>query len=282
MPADITPYLTVTAPNAGVLSGAWAYDAGTFTHTFTPTAPYGSGTYTIDITGADDSIGEPQIVPTTFSFSTPTPGNNNNNGGGNNNNNNKGGGNNNNRPMLTIRFDKNNNFVSRGSGRNIEVIFENMSGQPIQGTLELVFPTGLTPSNATSTHGTPTLTQLVQSVMAYAKRMSHAQATPASTNDLSLNFGQVGAGESVVLGTVVTVSPTYTASSATIQARLVVNGQVVDTATALLVVDNNVSALPATGETPLWRDLLIISLLGLSGLGVAIGITRRRINAKAS
>ena len=105
------------------------------------------------------------------------------------------------------------------------------------------------------------------------------QPQPASNKGVRLNFGQIANGEQVTLNFDATVAPTYTQATALVQARLIVDGQVVDTATALLVVDNNIVALPATGETPAWRDALIIGLLGLATLGLTFVVWRKRAMA---
>jgi hypothetical protein len=60
---------------------------------------------------------------------------------------------------------------------------------------------------------------------------------------------------------------------------LLVNGQVIDTTNALLVVDNNIVALPATGETPWWRDVLIFAIFIVSALGLTVMVWRRRATA---
>lgn len=189
-----------------------------------------------------------------------------------------------NRPMLIIRFENNNNFVGRGGTKAIALIFENFSGNGMTGTLELVLPRGITASNARSSHGAPSLFQEIAKAMTdFAKRVSAPtqaqQTTPASNNGVRLNFGQVANGEQVTLNLDATVAPTYTQATALVEARLIVNGQVVDTATALLVVDNNIVALPATGETPAWRDALIIGLLGLVTLGLTFVVWRKRAMA---
>ncbi|MCL4253424.1 MAG: hypothetical protein KJ043_06560, partial [Anaerolineae bacterium] len=189
-----------------------------------------------------------------------------------------------NRPMLIIRFENNNNFVGRGGSKALTLVFENFSGNGMTGTLELVLPRGITASNARSSHGAPSFFQEIAKAMTdFAKRVSAPtqaqQTTPASNNGVRLNFGQVANGEQVTLDLDATVAPTYTQATALVQARLIVNGQVVDTATALLVVDNNIVALPATGETPAWRDALIIGLLGLATLGLTFVVWRKRATA---
>lgn len=228
--------------------------------------------YIIAVDVNTNASGQSNTVSATTS-ATPTGGGG--GGGG-------GGGNSNNppTPMLIIRFMGNNNFVSRGGARDLEIIFQNLTGREFAGSLELIFPNGLRPGNSRSTHGVPTSFQaLVQSVMNYAKRIGNAQQNVATQNDLRLNFGTVANGAQVTLNTTVTVDASYTQPSAIIEARLIENGVVVDTVTALLVIDNNISGLPATGETPLWRDLLLIGLLGLAGFGVAVSITRKRANS---
>lgn len=183
-------------------------------------------------------------------------------------------------PGLIIRFENNNNFVGRGASRVLQLLFENISGQPLNGTLELVFPQGIMPSNASSPHGTPSIVQLIDEVFSFAKRMinTEQQNTPAQ-NVVRLNFGQIANGETVTLSVVATVDARFTQPSAIIEGRLIVNGAVVDTASALLVIDSNIVALPATGETPLWRDALLASLIGLAGFGVMFTIWRKRATA---
>jgi hypothetical protein len=183
-------------------------------------------------------------------------------------------------PGLIIRFENNNNFVGRGASRVLQLLFSNISGQPLNGTLELVFPRGITPSNANSPHGTPSIVQLIDAVYSFAKRMinTEQQNTPTQ-NVVRLNFGQIANGETVTLSVMATVDASYTQPSAIIEGRLIVNGAVVDTATAMLVIDSNIVALPATGETPLWRDALLASLIGLAGLGVMFTIWRKRATA---
>lgn len=185
-----------------------------------------------------------------------------------------------NRPMLIIRFDNNNNFVPRGGTKTITLIFQNFSGNGITGTLELVLPRSILASNPRSTHGTPNLFQQVaQKVSDFAKRATSQQQTAGSPNGVRLDITQIADGDSVTLNLDATIPRNYTQATALVEARLLVNGQVIDTTNALLVVDNNIVALPATGETPWWRDVLIIAIFTVSALGLTVMVWRRRATA---
>ncbi len=62
---------SVTGPG-GPVSGAFSWSDTNWTHTFTPDAPLAPGTYTVAISGNNHN-GDNQFVPTSFSFSVPTP-----------------------------------------------------------------------------------------------------------------------------------------------------------------------------------------------------------------
>ena len=55
--------------SSGKVSGTWSYDASSFTHTFTPDAPLGVDTYTVEQRSALDAGGDVQEVDTVTTFS---------------------------------------------------------------------------------------------------------------------------------------------------------------------------------------------------------------------
>lgn len=71
MPATPPGTFTVTGPG-GAVSGAFSWDGGTKTHTFTPAAPLAPGLYAVLVENNNDA-GDIQFVPVTFSFTVPVP-----------------------------------------------------------------------------------------------------------------------------------------------------------------------------------------------------------------
>lgn len=71
MPATPTGTFSVTGPG-GAVAGAFSWNGGTKTHTFTPAAPLAPGLYTVLIENNHDA-GDNQFVSVTFSFTVPAP-----------------------------------------------------------------------------------------------------------------------------------------------------------------------------------------------------------------
>lgn len=67
MPATPNGF-TVTGPSGAVV-GAFTYDSGSRTRTFTPLGALADGLYTVTITGSSDAAGDVQQVTTTWTFS---------------------------------------------------------------------------------------------------------------------------------------------------------------------------------------------------------------------
>jgi glycosidase/fibronectin type 3 domain-containing protein len=302
MPADISSHVSITRANGNALAGTWSYNSTTKSHTFDPSAAFRSGEYLVEISGVIDVNGDTQILDTAFSFSRGNSRTSSTDGstdtderdttyrtdnassetsGSANGSSETSSGNQNivfSAPSMSISFADNDNFWSVGESSTVELVFQNLSGQSINGTLELLFPLGITASNASSSHGSPVSFQQYARVLGLRRLDDDAQPqTRQIANGLRLDFQNLAVNGIVTLSATGTVDSSFEQSSALLEARLKVDGQQVDMTSALLVVDTNLIALPATGESPFWYSMTIAASIALGlGFGFSLWAIRKK------
>jgi hypothetical protein len=128
----------------------------------------------------------------------------------------------------------------------VTVTFENLTGAATSGTLIFTLADGVSVANVQTTHGS--IQRFDGSIIL---RVDDVQLSP---------------GEMVALTMTATVDDDFSGSAILLEAEWLTGEQLLTNTSSLLIVDNGVLQLPATGETPFWRNALFMVLALLTGL----------------
>ena len=246
MPATITGY-TVTDSASNVISGTLSYDAPSRTHTFTPDNPLPDEVYTVTVTGNTDAHGDTQQVASTWSFSVgstplPTP------------------------PPTTTEeatpSEPQENPANSPDAWDIQITTDTLiltPGARIRFTITVRKLIG----------GTP-----VQVDFPLPKGFS-LLGTSSNRGAVAVNGEIVVYTDDIHVGDVGIVTiDTLVGKDASNSGTACISVPVSKCASWVL---SQVTQLPATGETPLWRNWLIGALVALAGAGaLMIGVWRVR------
>jgi glycosidase/fibronectin type 3 domain-containing protein len=246
MPAVITGYTVVDSASTPV-AGTLSYNAGTRTHTFTPDNPLPDEVYTVTVSGNTDAHGDTQQVDSTWSFtvsSAPIP-----------------------TPTPTQE-------TPPASGESAPNPANSPDAWDIQVTIDTLI---LTPGARVKF--TITVRKLIGGTPV---QVDFPLPKGFSLLGASSNRGAVAVNGEMVVYT----DDIHVGDVGIVTVDALVGKDAHNSGTACITVPVNkcstwvmaqVTQLPATGETPLWRNWLIGALVALAGAGaLMIGVWRVR------
>lgn len=172
-------------------------------------------------------------------------------------------------------------FAQRGGAFRYTFTINNTTGTPLQNALmQADFSAGVTLSNPSASAGSvsisnggsaqATTNRLVMGAPDLLEQSGSAGPTLTYTNPV------IGVGEVVTVSVDVNVPATYSSAFVTVNAALSANGGTLATISQIVPL---VAQLPATGEEPIYRELVLLALAGTLIVLLAVGfvaINRRR------
>jgi len=254
--ADETVILGLSSPSANATIGT------ILLHTMTITdneSSSGSGS------GGDDDDNTAQDSPIASSGDSSS-GNNSSDGNGS--------------PNVLLRIASSESFIIDGEF-TIQVFVNNNRGVVLEdAVVDTVFSSGVEITNATSTHGSTNIENVT------LMRPVHRRALNTNRNDtyqtvgrntVIANLGDLQPGQRVVITISGRLTGAFRGASMNATSSISFSGLTdVQTATLRLPI---VTALPLTGETPIWRTqlILLLGVMTMTGVGMSGWYIRRRM-----
>lgn len=162
-------------------------------------------------------------------------------------------------------------FAQAGDSVEWKVSINNTSGAAINNArISLTLPGSITVESATSTSGTVSIGTQLAAARYTMGPLGQPRSFNQSLQESVIQFTQdvIQAGEQVVITIFTRIPATYSQSSVMMSGTLYGNGTTLANTSATLLL---VSELPATGETPLWQELVVILML-MGGAAVVFGL----------